>query len=558
MAKKIENNTMEQKIDALRNYISNLSPEERTKQDVADKIYETLKNIVDKKNEKAHLYQAEVNRRLQGKINHKWRKALLEEFFWSSDAKEVLKEMFKPENEEIYKEFKQAEKKLEQEEYKKIFEVFKRAYNKSLGVHKGNDIDKKAIHFLLKKSWFFTDQKWKEVFNTIKQEVPHGESVDKWLTVDSWGTVTGLKIENTEKITPKGDLLKTLIGSKAIIDEHGDGSPKSKTTKRPTSSTHMIHTLLRSLNKIPGKEKEQIQRFVDFVDIVDSLEYQASGINYSNQHKTIFGLHHQLPIEEVYKYFENPKHTGFEILSDDQLKSRNIKKTYRKNWRKIEEIQSRKGLAKDQEQKLNKSVEDFAQLDPKRWLSFNGHRFTVLFDKEVEYWPQAAAYNNSGIIKLGVDKETKEPYLYIFNPFEEFTRSIGGIQADGHFIHKKNIDKETLQKVLNEFGYTNDYIFTKLPKKLVRKETMTYIEKNKALPAIDIKKLKIGEVLTGIIKNSNDRMIHIKLWNNVSGVIKKNETTIIPKKWEKINVKVINISASKNDDKTYIELEQIA
>jgi len=559
MAKKNQkNNSIENKIDILKEYIGDLSPEERTKQDAADKIYETLKNIIDKKNEKAHLYQAEFNRRLQERINHKGRKFLLEKFFWSSDPKNVLKMMFKPGNEEKYKKYKEAEKELEQQEYKNIFEVFKRAYSKSLGVHKGNDIDKKAIHLLLKKSGFFQDKEGREDFKNIIKEVPHGQSIDKWLTVDSWGTVNWLKIKNTEKTTPKGDILKTLIGSKAIIDEHGDGSPKSEATNRPTSSTHIIHTLLRSLNKIPGNEKQQMQRFVDFIDIVDSLEYQASGVDYENQHKTLFGLHHQLPIEEIYNYFKNPKHTGFEILSDDQLKNKTIQKTYRKRWKKMEEVQSRKNLSKDQEKKLQESYKDLAKIDPKRWLSFNGHRFTVIFDDEVEYGPQAASYSWSGVIKIGIDKETKQPYLYIFNPFEEFTRSIGGIKPDGHFLHKKNINKETLQKVLNEFGYTNDYILTKLPKKLVRKDTMKYIEKHEPLPTLDIKKIKIGEVLTGIIKNSNNNMIHIRLWENVSWVIKKNEETKKLEKWEKIKVKVIHISKSADNEKIYIELKQVA
>jgi hypothetical protein len=87
--------------------------------------------------------------------------------------------MFKPGNEEKYKKYKEAEKELEQQEYKNIFEVFKRAYNKSLGVHKGNDIDKKAIHLLLKKSGFFQDKEGREDFKNIIKEVPHGQSIDK-------------------------------------------------------------------------------------------------------------------------------------------------------------------------------------------------------------------------------------------------------------------------------------------------------------------------------------------------------------------------------------------
>ncbi len=562
MAKKLihneQNKTIGEKIDTLSEYVHELSAEERAQQDVANKIYETLKSIVDKKNEKAHLYQAEFNRRLEKRINDKGRKDLLQQHFWSSNPKEVITTMFKPGNEDKYKAYKEAEKKLEQEEYKNIFEVFKRAYNKNISMHKGSDIDKKAIHFLLKKSGFFQDKKGKEEFKSIIQEVPHGQSIDKWLTVDSWGTVHGIKVENIEKITPKGDILKTLIGSKAIVDEHGDGSPKSKTTNRPTSSTHIIHTILRSLNKISGKEKQQIQRFVDFIDIVDSLEYQASSIDYQNQHKTLFGLHHQLSIEEIYDYFKTPQNKGFEIISDEELKNKTIQKTFRKNWKKTKKKVSRKELSDEQEKNLKESNKELIKIEPKRWLSFNGHKFTVVYDDEVKYGPQAAAYRWSGVIKIGKDRDTNQPYLYIFNPFEEFTRSIGGIEPDGHFLHKKNITKETLQKVLNEFGYTNDYIYTKLPKKWVKKDAMKYIEEYTPLPELDIKKLKIGEIVTGVIKNSTKNMIHISLWKKISWVIKKTKDTKELKKWEKITVKIIDISKSADNEKIQIELEQVA
>jgi hypothetical protein len=47
--------------------------------------------------------------------------------------------MFKPENMKNYENFKKAEKAtytLKRQEYNKIFEIFKRAYNKEIGMHK--------------------------------------------------------------------------------------------------------------------------------------------------------------------------------------------------------------------------------------------------------------------------------------------------------------------------------------------------------------------------------------------------------------------------------------
>jgi hypothetical protein len=53
-------------------------------------------------------------------------------------------------------------------------------------------------------------------------------------------------------------------------------------------------------------------------------------------------------------------------------------------------------------------------------------------------------------------------------------------------------------------------------------------------------------------------MIHIRLWENVSWVIKKTEEMPDPQKWEKIKVKVIHISKSADNEKIHIELKQVA
>jgi hypothetical protein len=81
MAKHVTPNKNVKKLDDLKDYIGDLSPEERTRQETADEMYKTLKHIVDEKNSKAHLYQADFNKRLQKRVEDKTRKPLLEKFF---------------------------------------------------------------------------------------------------------------------------------------------------------------------------------------------------------------------------------------------------------------------------------------------------------------------------------------------------------------------------------------------------------------------------------------------------------------------------------------------
>jgi len=38
------------------------------------------------------------------------------------------------------------------------------------------------------------------------------------------------------------------------------------------------------------------------------------------KHRTLFGLHRKIDIDKIYEYFENPGRTGFEVLTDNDLK----------------------------------------------------------------------------------------------------------------------------------------------------------------------------------------------------------------------------------------------
>lgn len=538
----------------------------RTQKETANKIHTTLKGIIDEKNKKAHGYQMDFNDRLFKRLDKKWGKTLLKKHFGTESRKEAIKKMFDERNEKQYRAYKEEEKKWEKEEMENIFEIFKRAYGKNVGLHKGNDIDKKAIEFLLKKSGFFTDKQTekRDIKGKIK-EVPHGESLEKGVTFDSGKTAKGIKIENVEK-TIKGKIHKTLIWSKAIFDEHPDDSKEAQRTNRPTSSTHMLHTILRSLNKIHPKEKQQIQRFVDFIDIIDGLWYQTSRIDYENNHRTLFGLHHSIPIEDIYKYFVDPTHTGFEILSDKELEKHTFKKTYKRKGKITTESMTWKNISNKEKENMEKDMKHHEQTKD-RWLRFNDTRFIAVFDDEFMNAPKIMAHHHEGIFKIGIDKDTQEPYLYIFDPFQEFKKPIAGITPNGHFIHKKNIDRKTLENVLKEFSHTDDYLLTKAPKNQTKKMIIEYFdtiekqhskekEKNE-LPTIDIKKLKIGQILEGFVRNVRNDKVFIKLGEQISGVIEteKKETTI--QAGEKIKVKITKIEQTDNE-KTHIYLKKIA
>ena len=73
-----------------------------------------------------------------------------------------------------------------------------------------------------------------------------------------------------------------------------------------------------------------MKRFVNFVDKVDSQYYQFVGADKKVNYKTVFGLHEKIKIRNIYKYFEKPGHTGFEVLSEKELNDLEIEGGYAK------------------------------------------------------------------------------------------------------------------------------------------------------------------------------------------------------------------------------------
>ncbi|MBU0626935.1 hypothetical protein KKH82_06025 [Patescibacteria group bacterium] len=72
-----------------------------------------------------------------------------------------------------------------------------------------------------------------------------------------------------------------------------------------------------------------MERFVEFVDKVDSMNYQVASVDYKNNDKTLIGLHKKLlengNTKYIYDYFKGENNTGFEILPEDYMKDTKVK-----------------------------------------------------------------------------------------------------------------------------------------------------------------------------------------------------------------------------------------
>lgn len=218
--------------------------------------------------------------------------------------------------------------------------------------------------FLLKLTGFFKDKDEQLELNKIIKEVPQGESGEKGLSIDTGGTISGIKVNNVVKKTDeKQKAHKSLIGSQVIVSEHSDLSPQATQSERPTSSAHMIYFMLDQLGQIKPEHREQLQRFINFVDIVDSLDYQASGMDYRNSYRTLFGLYRNLRVEDIYKYFKNPKNTGFELLDDNFLKSYKTVKHFRKDGKRITEEKTLKQISEDHHERVENNIKGLEELE---------------------------------------------------------------------------------------------------------------------------------------------------------------------------------------------------
>lgn len=604
-------------LEDLRERVVDLPESERQKQETANEIQKALLGLVNEKNEKADAYEKNFKRWVEGKIAKRESRQGTKEMktkYWTTKPDMKTAEKYKEQyNEQDYKkilaEIKEQHKNKE-DMHDDIFAIIKRAFNKNVTVHKESDIDKDASLFLLKKIGFFKDNKGERLeLQKIIQEVPQGESGNKWLSIDTGWTTTWIKVDNVVKRTNEGKIKnKSFFGSKVILSEHSDLSPESKKTERPTSSTHMIYYMLNQLGQLIKKdkeqlkkeqlneeqlnnkqlnnkqlekvkkekvklekerlekaklEKEQLERFINFVDIVDSLDYQANGIDYENSYKTLFGLYDNIGIKDIYDYFKDPRHTGFEILSDDYLEKNHSKKYWEKET-------SLKEISIEHEERIKKNIKQVEEAQDKwQFGKFDNQMFIIALDNEIPDWARVTSHYDYWLLKIFPSGD-----FYMFSP-RLLPKKILDFDTDGHFLTIRNISKENLEKLLEIFDFNPRFTQGIKEKIMEYRETAMKLQKEKiekvkekedqkkdqkdkiknnidALKDLTIKELKkINEEgpIIGIINNISNKNIHVNLTPTITGMIKNEtrETTLMVGEKIKVNIKNISVGIDKTE-----------
>lgn len=544
------------KTEALNERIADVSETERQEKATAKKISETLQDIVDTQNNNAKGYLKDFQEWLEEKFNHKIRK----KYFPGKTKEDILILATKDKDTKIqlsnYRKECEKTKRKERIEIRneklRIFEAIKRAFNKNIAGHKWTDIDKESGLKLLQLAKFFTDAKGEKVNYTV-HDLENQERAKNGVQYDSWGTRNGMEIiPNRQTIRngkSEGKTYQSLFNALTIMDEHNK-SDWAKNVMKPTSSTHIIYTLLDELQAFNPKYKGQIKRFIDFVDKVDSLYYQFGGKDQNANKRTLFHNHKLINNQKIYEYFQDKTKTGFEILSDEELKNL---------W--IVDIAYN-------EKRNEKGIKKLQKLEEKgRFGNLNEQKFIFAVGREFTGGQEISSYYDSGLVQMFESGD-----LYIYSP-KPLPKTINGFSTNGNFLIIKNVSSEDLEKILDSFDFNPKYSDPLLKKtflnyqkeceeakiKAAKKEKENSDEYKemiqKEIQTLKEKKVKIGEIVTGIINNISWKIMYINITPTLVGTIKNETKKTQLKTGEKIKVKVVSIP--EKEEKKYIPLEMV-
>jgi len=347
-------------------------------------------------------------------------------------------------NNEYLVNFKKWLLKQDKRSKKQIWNALKRVYGKftvhgqktKTGFVKKADIDAASSLLLLEMSWF-KDRWYDNVTFVDNWQSWPGMNIDTsdggiwWLKVDL------KKNQHTDKEW-KASEHQSFFNSILSLDEHGWW---------PSSSTRMIFEILKDFQKIPPKQMWQVSRFVQFVDIVDDLWYQASGIVSEYLERTIFGLHKFLSAEFIFNYFSNPNRTWFEYLSDEFLEKTGFRNFETKKYQTLKETSKQK---KDRMKDGNNQLMDLEKKG--YYLMYGWHRFIVDLWAKIIDGPETASINQCGIIRIFPESGD----VYIYSPFKLPTK-IGWFDViSDHFVIDKIWSGKDLNKLLGEFSRQKD------------------------------------------------------------------------------------------------------
>ena len=482
---------------------------------------------------------------------------------------------------------------LEQMKWKRskeqVWVALKHVYNKftvhgqknNTGLLQRADIDAAASILLLEIAWFTKD--WYKDITYVDNEKSW-----PWVNLDTW-IAWWIKIEWYEKsntTVKNGEIRreKSLFGTKLLLDEHGGG---------PCSTTRMVYQILKDFNKIPENKKQQIERFVEFVDIVDDLWYQVSGIVSTYLERTIFGLYKSLPTWFVFNYFKDANKTWFEYLDDKYLNDNKV--SIFDLWSKQKEEKTLEEISNEKKKRMEKSNREFLKAESEWYfLMLWDTRFIVDLWWKITDWPEIASISNKWIIRLF-------PWtwdLYIYSPSKLVDKIWWFDINNEHFIIDKIWSGKDINKLLNEFKYLKEREFeeSKDPwsKWNLKKEILDYrqnIENEKArvekekedqkqqklankeiwlkgfisdLPALSIDDLEIGKSYDGVVNNTQWNIVFVTFdkENKVRWVLHKNDVDGIDLfksivTWDKLSVKIKEIEKNWENIKIKLILNDI-
>jgi len=438
------------------------------------------------------------------------------------------------------------------EQHKKHFiEVLKRFINKEKSyVHKGSDIDKSALQFLLKKLGIKDDK----IFN----EIDHADvdSINEGIFFDVGGTVSWIK--TVEKVVETNKKGKEIKKRKTIISEHIDDSDEALLTNRPASTTQMIFKICKELWAIKKEDFSQMQRFVNFVNTIDSMEYQVSAIDYPNNYQTLFGLYRYIPMEYIFEYFKNPEKNWFEKLSYKEMENITTGKIDYKTGKK----KTLREVSMEQKNIIDNDIKKFEKIQEKgKEFFYKGTKFIVDLEEKnenkIKNCPQTTGYHGYGYFTI---KEGRGN-IYMYSP-KKLPIMIEWYKTDGHFLFIDEPTPEIIEKLFNKFD-------TSLQDTSLQEETINHLKKiqdkkhikninkedidertEKLLKPLSESELKIGKNYTGIINNVQGKYIYVNLGNEIKWMIKLENRQEAKKfqKWNLISVRIEEIDKKKSDE----------
>lgn len=455
-----------------------------------------------------------------------------------NDSKNKLAEEYLEE----YLAFMHQEKKNSKKDEKTI--ITELINKENAYVHEGNDIDKWAVKLLLDKFWPKEKKSFALIDHNKVQEKTRG------IFYDVGGTANGIKIEKTNE------------GTKVVVSEHTDNSDKALFSNRPSSTTQMIFTLCKRLGTIEEKDLPQVERFVNFINTVDSMFYQISSIDYPNNYQTLIGLHRSINIYDMFKYFKNPDNNGFEKLPEEYMKKTNtIDKQGKRETRTLWELSQ---THKTRIEKNIKKCEEAEKTD--RIVHYAGQKFIVDIspkkEDHIQDWPQTAGYAGYGYFSIKPEKGN----IYMYSP-KKLPPMIEGFHTEGdnHFLIINNPTKKDGEKITEAFWTKNSSLKEEIMHRIAsieeKKDTKELDNEDialrcqKLLPALTENDIKIGKKYLGIINNVSGKKIFVNITPTTVWVITKETKEKELTKGEMINVRINTIV--ETNGKLRLSLEQV-